>query len=98
MDHLTAQYNAGPSVNVLEHTVQETNEYGIAKQTSYSCGSIHQVSLLTTPKVSSGISRKGYRDKWVRFADRMNHDFSFTMSVVVSGCAVFRENSCSQHV
>ncbi|GBL83426.1 hypothetical protein AVEN_110722-1 [Araneus ventricosus] len=55
---LTAQYNAGPSASVLEHTVQRLLlDMGLCKQTSHSCASVDQASLSTTPTVGPGPSK-----------------------------------------
>ncbi|GBM72211.1 hypothetical protein AVEN_244000-1 [Araneus ventricosus] len=83
---LTAQYNAGPSASVSEHTVQRTLlDMGLCSRRPT------RVPLLT--KIETGPWMSGRE-----LPGGMNPDFSFITSMVVSGHAVCQANSCSSLV
>ncbi|GBN20240.1 hypothetical protein AVEN_46234-1 [Araneus ventricosus] len=92
---LTVQYNAGPSVSVSEHTVQQTlMDMGLWRRRPT------RVPLLTKRYRQQPYSgpRNIETESWMsgrELPGRMNPDFSFITSIVVSGYAVCQENSCS---
>ncbi|GBO05866.1 hypothetical protein AVEN_187006-1 [Araneus ventricosus] len=56
----TAQYNAGPSASVSEHSSGDTVGYGTVQQKSHSFASVDQASSSTTPTVGPVTSRLDY--------------------------------------
>ncbi|GBO20484.1 hypothetical protein AVEN_193950-1 [Araneus ventricosus] len=91
---LTAQYNAGPSASVSEHTVQWTLlDMGLCSRRP-TCVPLltkhHQLRLQWARE-----HRDWTMDEWSSRSGRMNPDFSFITSMFVSGYAVSQANSCS---
>ncbi|GBM01306.1 hypothetical protein AVEN_170354-1 [Araneus ventricosus] len=92
---LTAQYNADPNASVSEHTVQRTLlDMGLCSSRPT------RVSLLTSVIVNYAYSGPGNIETgpWMsgrELPGRMNPDFSFITSMVVSGYGVCHSNSCS---
>ncbi|GFU57286.1 HTH_Tnp_Tc3_2 domain-containing protein [Trichonephila clavipes] len=96
---LTAQYNAGPSRIVLEHTVQRTLlEMGLRCKRPTPVPLLtkwhHQLLLRWAPgNIATG--------PWIsgrELPGQMNHGLSFITLMVISGYVVFQENSCSLNV
>ncbi|GBM75786.1 hypothetical protein AVEN_77155-1 [Araneus ventricosus] len=74
------------------HSSADTVGYGTVQQTSHSPASVDQAPSSTTLKVVPGTSRL---DHGRELTGRMNPDFSFITSMVVSGYAVCQVNSFS---
>ncbi|GBM60926.1 hypothetical protein AVEN_192384-1 [Araneus ventricosus] len=89
---LTAQYNAGPSASVSEHTVQRTPlDMGLCSKRPT------HVPLLTKRHCQIHLqwAQKHQDGTMDELPGRMNLDFSFVTTMVVSGYAVCQVNSCS---
>ncbi|GBL75234.1 hypothetical protein AVEN_194466-1 [Araneus ventricosus] len=93
---LTAQYNAGPSASVSEHTVQRTLlDMGLYSRRPT------RVPLLTKRHRQLSLQWAREHRDWTmdesgrELPGRMNPDFSLITSMVVSGYAVCQANSCS---
>ncbi|GFW77489.1 HTH_Tnp_Tc3_2 domain-containing protein [Trichonephila clavipes] len=95
---LTAQYNAGPSRIVSEHTVQQTLlDMGLCSK----CPT--RVLLLTKHHRQLHLRWAGNitTGPWIsgrELPGQMNHDLSFIIPMAVSEYAVFQANSCSLNV
>ncbi|GBM27688.1 hypothetical protein AVEN_130130-1 [Araneus ventricosus] len=77
------------------HSSTDTVGYGTVQQTSHSCAFVDQESSSTTSTVGPENIETGPWMSGRKFAFRMNPDFSFIMSMVVSRYAVCQANSCS---
>ena len=81
------------------HSLTDIVGYRSTYHTSHSCAYVYQVNYIYNYIVNYTYSGPGNNETppWINGREcpgQMNHDFSFITSMVVSGYAVFKTNSC----